>query len=57
MSLFFQKTQAQQQPQYTQYMYNTMSINSGYVGSTESLDAFLLHRSQWVGMDGAPKTT
>jgi len=56
ISLFFQKLQAQQQPQYTQYMYNTMSINSGYTGSTGSLDAFLLYRSQWVGIDGAPKT-
>lgn len=57
VSLFYQRALAQQQPQYTQYMYNTMSINSGYVGSTETLDAFLLHRSQWVGLDGAPKTT
>lgn len=57
INLFFQNAQAQQQPQYTQYMYNTMSINSGYVGSTETLETFLLHRSQWVGLDGAPKTT
>ena len=47
---------AQQQPQYTQYMYNTMSLNSAYTGSTESLEAYLLHRSQWVGIDGAPRT-
>ncbi|MCO6176121.1 type IX secretion system membrane protein PorP/SprF [Flavobacterium sp. NRK F10] len=47
---------AQQQPQYTQYMYNTMSINSGYTGTNGKLEATLLHRSQWVGLDGAPRT-
>lgn len=47
---------AQQDPQYTQYMYNTMSVNSAYAGSTGSLEAVLLHRSQWVGIDGAPQT-
>ncbi|MFD2890549.1 type IX secretion system membrane protein PorP/SprF [Flavobacterium chuncheonense] len=48
--------QAQQQPQYTQYMYNTMSINSGYTGTNGRLEATLLHRSQWIGIDGAPDT-
>jgi len=57
ISLFSHNAHAQQQSQFTQYMYNTMSINSGYVGSTETLDAFLLHRSQWVGFEGAPKTS
>lgn len=47
---------AQQDPQYTQYMYNTMVVNSAYAGSTGSLEAVLLHRSQWVGIDGAPQT-
>ncbi len=47
---------AQQEPQYTQYMYNTLTINPGYTGSTPGLEATLLHRSQWVGIDGAPKT-
>lgn len=48
--------QAQQDPEYTQYMYNTLVINPGYTGSTGSLEAVLLHRSQWVGIDGAPRT-
>lgn len=60
LSLFvigcFQPIQAQQAPEYTQYMYNTMSLNPGYTGSTEDLEATLLYRSQWVGLDGAPKT-
>ncbi len=47
---------AQQDPHYTQYMYNTMSINPAYAGSTGSLQALLLYRSQWVGVDGAPET-
>jgi len=47
---------AQQDPEYTQYMYNTMTVNPAYAGSTGSLDATLLHRSQWVGIDGAPET-
>ncbi|WP_378186187.1 type IX secretion system membrane protein PorP/SprF [Aquimarina sp. W85] len=50
------KLNAQQLPQYTQYMYNTMSINPAYAGSNDRLEASLLHRSQWVGIDGAPQT-
>ena len=45
---------AQQLPQYTQYMYNTTALNSGYTGSNGNLEATLLHRSQWVGLEGAP---
>jgi type IX secretion system PorP/SprF family membrane protein len=48
--------QAQQDPGYTQYMYNTLTVNSAYAGSTGALEATLLHRSQWMGIDGAPKT-
>ena len=47
---------AQQPPQYTQYMYNTAVLNPGYTGSKGILEATLLHRSQWVGIDGAPET-
>ncbi|MCP1996489.1 type IX secretion system membrane protein PorP/SprF [Flavobacterium sp. HSC-61S13] len=50
------KTYAQQDPQYTQYMYNTNVINPAYVGSRESLNIFGMYRTQWVGLDGAPKT-
>lgn len=50
------KINAQQNPEYTQYMYNTMTINSGYTGSVGTLEAVILHRSQWVGIDGAPRT-
>lgn len=47
---------AQQNSQYTQYMYNTVNINPAYAGSRGMLSIFGLYRSQWVGQDGAPKT-
>lgn len=47
---------AQQDPGYTQYMYNAMTVNPGYAGSVGVLEATLLHRSQWTGIDGAPQT-
>lgn len=47
---------AQQLPQFTQYMYNTISINPAYAGSRETLSVVGLHRSQWVGIEGAPTT-
>lgn len=50
------ETAAQQQVQYTQYMYNTMSVNPGYTGTSGRLEAFLMHRSQWVGIQGAPNS-
>jgi type IX secretion system PorP/SprF family membrane protein len=45
---------AQQEAQFTQYMYNTSSINPAYAGSRGCLSALLMHRTQWVGLDGAP---
>ena len=47
---------AQQDAQYTQYMYNTINVNPGYAGSRGVLSMFALHRTQWVGLDGAPVT-
>jgi len=47
---------AQQDPQYTQYMYNTMSVNPAYAGSNEHGIINLLGRAQWVGVDGSPNT-
>ncbi|WP_062055438.1 PorP/SprF family type IX secretion system membrane protein [Aquimarina longa] len=49
-------TFGQQDPQFTQYMYNTMSVNSAYAGSRGHLAITGIHRSQWVGIDGAPVT-
>jgi type IX secretion system PorP/SprF family membrane protein len=47
---------AQQEPQFTQYMYNPSQINPAYSGSLGYATAFGLYRAQWVGLDGAPKT-
>ncbi|WP_149277474.1 PorP/SprF family type IX secretion system membrane protein [Pareuzebyella sediminis] len=47
---------AQQDAQYTQYMFNTMSVNPAYAGSRGQLSLTALYRSQWVGLDGAPET-
>jgi type IX secretion system PorP/SprF family membrane protein len=49
-------TYAQQDAQFTQYMYNTININPAYAGSRGALSMFALHRTQWVGLDGAPVT-
>ncbi len=47
---------AQQDPQYTNYMFNPLSVNSAYAGSRGHLSVTALHRTQWVGIDGAPQT-
>lgn len=47
---------AQQDPMYTHYMYNTLSINPAYAGSRDALTVTALHRSQWVNFEGAPST-
>ncbi|TXN36711.1 type IX secretion system membrane protein PorP/SprF [Flagellimonas hymeniacidonis] len=52
----FQGLVAQQDAQYTQYMFNTLSVNPAYAGSRGQLSFAGLYRSQWVGLDGAPET-
>lgn len=47
---------AQQDPHYTQYMYNTMSVNPAYAGSKGHPVITALGRTQWVGLEGAPDT-
>lgn len=47
---------AQQDPGYTQYMYNMNVLNPAYAGSKETLSIGVLGRLQWVNIDGAPKT-
>ena len=54
--LFADQAKAQQDSQYTQYMYNTMMVNPAYTGSRGATSIFGLYRNQWVGLDGAPKT-
>ncbi|NQV54079.1 MAG: type IX secretion system membrane protein PorP/SprF [Flavobacteriales bacterium] len=47
---------AQQKPQFTHYMYNTLSVNPAYAGSSEALTITGITRHQWVGLEGAPTT-
>ena len=47
---------AQQDPHYTQYMYNQNIINPAYAGSKGTLSLSFLARSQWIGFSGAPET-
>jgi type IX secretion system PorP/SprF family membrane protein len=47
---------AQFDPNFTQYMFNEAIINPGYAGSRECLSGTMLYRQQWVGLDGAPTT-
>ncbi|MGI0108258.1 PorP/SprF family type IX secretion system membrane protein [Salinimicrobium sp. WS361] len=47
---------SQQDSQFTQYMYNTGTINPAYAGSRGILSINGIYRSQWVGMEGAPET-
>ncbi|WP_340114586.1 PorP/SprF family type IX secretion system membrane protein [Maribellus mangrovi] len=47
---------AQQDPMYTQYMFNTQTINPAYAGTWESVGFMALGRHQWTGWDGAPET-
>ncbi len=55
--LFSVVCSAQQDAQYTQYMYNTIAINPAYAGSRGALSVFGLYRTQWIGLDGAPETS
>ncbi len=54
-SMVWCMVRAQQEPQYTQYMYNIGSFNPAYVGSVESAEFSGLYRAQWVDIPGAPR--
>jgi len=47
---------AQQDPMYSQYIFNGLLINPAYAGTHEVLNATLLYRNQWVNIPGAPQT-
>lgn len=50
------KINAQQLPNYTQYLYNMQIINPAFVGYRADLSLSVLSRDQWVGLEGAPTT-
>jgi len=47
---------SQQESQYTQYMYNTITVNPAYAGSRGMLSFTGIYRTQWIGLEGAPET-
>jgi len=47
---------AQQDPQFTQFMYNKLIYNPGYAGTTGAVCGVLQYRKQWISFDGAPTT-
>jgi type IX secretion system PorP/SprF family membrane protein len=56
-ALFFtEKASAQQDPMFSQYMFNTMSLNPAYAGSSDLISSSLITRHQWLGIKGAPQT-
>jgi len=47
---------SQQDAMFTQYMFNTLSVNPAYAGSADYFSATALYRNQWVNFEGAPTT-
>ncbi len=47
---------AQQDPMFSQYMFNPMMINPAYAGSSEVITVNALFRNQWINIPGAPTT-
>ncbi len=56
-SLFFLELKAQQQAHLTQYFDNYLYTNPAYAGSSGMLNVSGIHREQWVGFEGAPRTS
>lgn len=57
IALYSLQGMAQQDPQFTQYMYNMSAINPAYAIDDEgTLNIGGIYRNQWVGMEGAPET-
>jgi type IX secretion system PorP/SprF family membrane protein len=54
MAADFGHLHAQQEWNYTQYLFNLYDINSAYAGNHNTGSFALRHRSQWMGMEGAP---
>ena len=56
LALAITELRAQQDPHYTQYMYNMSVMNPSYAGSKEGMSGGFLYRKQWVEIEGAPTT-
>lgn len=53
---FTVSTMGQQDPMFTKYMFNTLSYNPAFAGSRDYMSFGVLHRTQWINIDGAPTT-
>lgn len=56
LTFSFGQSFAQQDPMYTQYMENLLTLNPAYAGSKELLSMMVVSRNQWVSMPAAPDT-
>lgn len=50
------KISAQQDYQFTHYMYDNLSFNPGYAGLNKAICGTMIFRQQWTGFDGRPQT-
>ncbi len=57
VTAFGSASNAQQEVMVSQYMFNGLFLNPAYAGSHGYLSSSLLHRAQWVQMEGAPRTS
>jgi type IX secretion system PorP/SprF family membrane protein len=57
LMFFSMSANGQQEPMYSQYMFNMLNINPAYAGSRGAISTVALYRNQWVGFPGAPRTT
>ncbi|HCS20951.1 MAG TPA: hypothetical protein DIW47_10405 [Bacteroidetes bacterium] len=54
--LYLMPAKAQQDPMFSQYLYNMLAFNPAYAGSRDLLSSTLFYRNQWAGFEGAPVT-
>ncbi len=56
LALSLQQAAAQQDPQFTQFMFNKIWVNPGAAGANDAICASFLGRNQWMGFEGHPTT-
>lgn len=56
LALVIVGAKAQQEPMFSQYMFNQLFLNPAYAGNQKYLTSTLLYRDQWTNWNGAPKT-
>lgn len=56
VSMTSEKAVAQQDAQFSMYMFNPLSVNPAYAGSRDALSVTMIGRKQWVNVPGAPSS-